>query len=89
MRALRREDQKAWREMQTRTQGGLLWGGTERLAVHRGSEDFAGSALYAPARMIETAGQLPLVRRIVQGVDGVQQQQGGGAALRVRRDRQG
>jgi hypothetical protein len=49
VRALERHDAAAAKEFRARTLGGLMYGGSQKLAIHRDAESFKGSRLEKPA----------------------------------------
>jgi hypothetical protein len=94
MRELKDVDEQMWREMDIRVRGGLLFGSTDRLSVHRGSSDFATTALEGPAVAVAAFARLPLIRQIGVGIRGYQDgdvrcEPCDGARVSDRGDRQG
>lgn len=68
MRELRGLDEEAWRAADTRLRGGLVYGSADTLTARRAADDFRGTVLHSPARAVELAGRLPVVRQTVGGL---------------------
>jgi hypothetical protein len=68
MRELRKLDEEAWRQADTRIRGGLLYGSGDRMTVRRASEDFRGTRFETPAKAAEFVGRLPVVRQTLGGL---------------------
>lgn len=68
MKELRKVDEEAWRAMDTRVKGGLLFGAGDRLTVRRGADDFEGSILHGPAKLGQAAGHSQGVKQVIAAV---------------------
>ena len=69
MRRLRALDEGAYRAMDARVRGGLMFGSQEQLRVRRAVEDFAESpTLENAVRFASLVGRLPVVRQTIGGV---------------------
>lgn len=52
MKALKAVDDEAYKQLDTRARGGLLYGSADRLSVHRTADDFKNSILEGPAKAL-------------------------------------
>lgn len=67
-REMRKLDEKAWRQADTRLRGGLLYGSGDRLNVHSAAEDFEGSVLETPAKVLAQTARLPVIKQTLGGL---------------------
>lgn len=67
-REMRKLDEKAWREFDTRARGGLFYASGDRLNVRTAADDFEGSVLSGPAKVLAQTARLPVVRQTLGGI---------------------
>ena len=72
MRELRKLDEEKFKDMDTRTRGGLLYGSGDRLDVHREARDFENTALETPAKVLAQTARLPVIRQVLGAVKAYQ-----------------
>jgi hypothetical protein len=72
MKELKRLDEDAWRQMDVRVKGGLLFGSADKLRVRRAAEDFEGTSMETPAALATAARQLPIVKQTLDGLGAYQ-----------------
>lgn len=71
-REMRKLDEKAWREFDTRGRGGLMYAAGDRLNVRRAADDFEGGVLETPAAVLSATARLPVVRQVLGGLKAYQ-----------------